>query len=145
MSASPPQHAQSQPIPHNTPYQTTPTAGPGVSGVHYVSHGTPEYGPEQQIPTGPPPADVAGGHVHHHQSQQQQYAPELEQNTTAPQLFSLETYYWNDFQAAATYGQHVGGYYQHPQQDHNVYPHEAGGVYNSIVQHLQQEDPSRMQ
>lgn len=141
MSASPPQQVQQQPLPHNQPYTTGPAVA--ASGVHYVSQ--PEYSTDH-VAAGPSTADMSGAHVHHHHQQPQHYAPEMEQNTAAPQLFSIETYYWNDFQAAATYGQHVGGYYQQPQQNPNSYPAEAsGGVYNSIVQHLQQEDPSRMQ
>lgn len=70
--------------------------------------------------------------LQHQQAQQQMYPPDSEQKLVTPELFSLENYYWNDFQTGAA--QQVGEqYYQDAHPANNEMAAQAPGMQGQVT------------
>lgn len=82
--------------------------------------------------------------LQHQQTQQHMYPPDSEQKLVTPELFSLENYYWNDFQTGAV--QQVEQYYgeAHPANNEMAaqapgMPGQVTGVYYDVLRLLQED------
>ncbi|EJD03028.1 uncharacterized protein FOMMEDRAFT_168112 [Fomitiporia mediterranea MF3/22] len=138
-------HSQSMSPTSSTPVQSHQTTHPQPQNVHNVAYPAPSSG----VPY-PLPQNAEGSMSQQQQMQQHQqvqppmYAAESEQKFTTPELFSLENYYWNDFQTGVNPTQQMQQYYAQSQNS-EVPTHAQGtagqvsGVYYDVLRLLQEE------
>ncbi|KAH8119301.1 fungal-specific transcription factor domain-containing protein [Phellopilus nigrolimitatus] len=124
-------HAQT---PH--PQAATHVAYPSQSGIPYILPPNTDHIPDSSVSVTSATPSIT--QQQQHPQQQQIYTGETEQKFLTPEQFSLETYYWNDFQTGVNVGHQIGGYY--PQAHNNeIATHVPGGVYYDVLRLLQEE------